>query len=218
MPTRFQGFYFYRNDRLIQAGGWNQFLPDTSDPDLVLARVSVDLPERIALDAVSVQKHSLQVSASLAESLEHARCGAISLRDFVNVARRVQRASIKASERNDGLPLVPGNGLPVKLRQSISKLLGNDDNLDRPINFEWTALGAKKIFDIDISDDTIMLNTRYRARILQGKRGSVADAPLLKTLIFLLLREEFDRERQSAKQKEWIAECNSVLLRAVRAL
>ena len=38
-----QGFYFYRNDRLIQAGGWNGVRGD-SEPHLSLARVEIDLP------------------------------------------------------------------------------------------------------------------------------------------------------------------------------
>src|SRR5207248_876268 len=37
-----QGFYFYRNDRLVQAGGWNGFRQP--EHHLSLARVAVDLP------------------------------------------------------------------------------------------------------------------------------------------------------------------------------
>lgn len=40
--TRQQGFYFYRNDRLIQAGGWSRLR--TQDEHTKLARVAVDLP------------------------------------------------------------------------------------------------------------------------------------------------------------------------------
>ena len=38
-----QGFYFYRNDRLIQTGGWNGYRTD-SEPHFSLARVRVELP------------------------------------------------------------------------------------------------------------------------------------------------------------------------------
>jgi histidine kinase/DNA gyrase B/HSP90-like ATPase len=40
--NRQQGFYFYRNDRLIQAGGWNRLR--TIDEHTKLARIAVDLP------------------------------------------------------------------------------------------------------------------------------------------------------------------------------
>src|SRR5262249_6769998 len=45
-----QGFYFYRNDRLIQAGGWNGLVQSDSEPHSSLARVRIDLPE--SLDAL----------------------------------------------------------------------------------------------------------------------------------------------------------------------
>jgi hypothetical protein len=40
--TRQQGLYFYRNDRLIQAGGWNRMR--TQDEHTKLARIAVDIP------------------------------------------------------------------------------------------------------------------------------------------------------------------------------
>ena len=38
-----QGFYFYRNDRLIQAGGWHGCRDNDAEPHLSLARVKVNL-------------------------------------------------------------------------------------------------------------------------------------------------------------------------------
>src|SRR5262249_35177819 len=43
--ARRQGFYFYRYDRLIQAGGWNNYRED-GEPHLSLARVAIDLPPK----------------------------------------------------------------------------------------------------------------------------------------------------------------------------
>jgi Histidine kinase-, DNA gyrase B-, and HSP90-like ATPase len=217
IPTPFQGLYFYRNDRLIQAGGWNGLLRDSSDPELVLARVKVDLPEGLILDAVNVQKTALQLSASLAEALEHATCDGATLHSYFDTARRVYRAGAKKSKQNGNLPLVPCSGLPIRLQQAYSKILARD-SLHRAIDFEWIPLGTRKIFEFDRSEDKIYLNQKFRSRILQGKRGSTADAPLLKVLFFLLLQDEFNKERQSAKQKEWVDRCNAILLRAVKLL
>ena len=44
--SRRQGFYFYRNDRLIQAGGWNNYRDD-AEPHLSLARVAIDIPRSL---------------------------------------------------------------------------------------------------------------------------------------------------------------------------
>lgn len=38
-----QGFYFYRNSRLIQAGGWNGLVQNDAEPHGSLARVRIDL-------------------------------------------------------------------------------------------------------------------------------------------------------------------------------
>ena len=40
--NRHQGFYIYRRDRLIQAGGWNRLR--TLDEHAKLARIAIDLP------------------------------------------------------------------------------------------------------------------------------------------------------------------------------
>jgi hypothetical protein len=57
-----QGFYFYRNDRVIQAGGWNRIRADDGEPHLSLARVEIDLPA--ALDSM----FKLDVTKMLARS------------------------------------------------------------------------------------------------------------------------------------------------------
>jgi hypothetical protein len=38
-----QGFYFYRNDRLIQAGGWNKWRESDAEPHSSLARVKINI-------------------------------------------------------------------------------------------------------------------------------------------------------------------------------
>src|SRR5208282_1396565 len=42
-----QGFYFYRNGRLIQSGGWNGLVQHDSEPHGSLARTRIDLPPEL---------------------------------------------------------------------------------------------------------------------------------------------------------------------------
>jgi hypothetical protein len=66
--NRQQGFYFYRNDRLIQAGGWNRLR--TVDEHTKLARISVDLPAGCeALFRVNVAKMRVSLPGSLRGSM-----------------------------------------------------------------------------------------------------------------------------------------------------
>ena len=146
-PRHFGGFYFYRNDRLIQSGGWNGVLRDTSDPELVLARLAVNLPKGPILDAVNVQKTSLQLSASLAEALGQAIGENADLHSYLDVARRVYRAGAKKSKRNGDLPLVPCNGLPIRLQQIYAKILARD-SLHRAISLKWFHLSTIEILKV----------------------------------------------------------------------
>jgi|HubBroStandDraft_4_1064222.scaffolds.fasta_scaffold01251_8 hypothetical protein len=66
--NRQQGFYFYRNDRLIQAGGWSRLR--TVDEHTKLARVAVDLPAGSdELFRVNVAKMRVSVPTALRDTL-----------------------------------------------------------------------------------------------------------------------------------------------------
>lgn len=66
--NRQQGFYFYRNDRLIQTGGWNRLR--TMDEHTKLARIAVDIPTGCdELFGVNVTKMRISLPASVREGL-----------------------------------------------------------------------------------------------------------------------------------------------------
>lgn len=66
--NRQQGFYFYRNDRMIQGGGWNRLR--TSDEHTKLARISVDFSASAdQLFELNVSKTQVRVPTSLRAEL-----------------------------------------------------------------------------------------------------------------------------------------------------
>lgn len=66
--NRQQGFYFYRNDRLLQAGGWNRIR--TSDEHTKLARVAVDIPpDADEMFGVNVAKMRITIPSGLRHEL-----------------------------------------------------------------------------------------------------------------------------------------------------
>ena len=214
--TAGQGIYFYRNDRMIQAGGWNGVVKDASDSELSLARISVDLPPG-ACRQITVQKSALQVTAALAQALESARAGEETLRDYIDHARRSYRAGRRQPRSARHVPVVPGAGFPAAPRRTIAMRLSKD-NLFRDIDFEWVALGRKQVFAIDADGERILLNSKYRSQIIGPVRASGVDAPLLKLLLFLLFQNEFNRERVSVKHSDWLAHCNWMLYEAIKVL
>lgn len=74
--NRHQGFYIYRRDRLIQAGGWNRLR--TLDEHAKLARISLDLPiggeDRFAVD---VAKRRVSIPEELRPGLRAIASGAV---------------------------------------------------------------------------------------------------------------------------------------------
>ena len=76
--NRQQGFYIYRRERLIQAGGWNRLR--TLDEHAKLARIAIDLPigqeERFAID---VAKMRVSVPEELRPGLRAIASGAVSV-------------------------------------------------------------------------------------------------------------------------------------------
>lgn len=212
--TPHQGFYFYRNDRLIQAGGWNGAIREGSDAELSLARVAIDLPP--ALVDTNVQKSAVQATAALSQALRAATSGRTTFDDYLADARRAYRAGRRRPESGRPVPIVPGAGLPVALQRGLSKVLGGKGPV-RQIDFVWESLPKKKVFEVEAEADRIILNRKYRRQLLGSSPASPADAPLAKLLFFLLLESELDRSRASRKQQEWLDRCNKVLLAFVAA-
>src|SRR5262249_5620090 len=102
-----QGFYFYRNDRLIQAGGWNGVINQDDEPHLSLARVEISLPPQMD-DAfgLKVQKSSVEVPANFADAVDASRAGNLSFEGYRSDARKTYgRAAPKPVQE---LPVVLG--------------------------------------------------------------------------------------------------------------
>jgi hypothetical protein len=83
------------------------------------------------------------------------------------------------------------------------------------MDFVWQNLEPDRFFEVDRENIRILLNKRFRHIILQGSSGSRADAPLLKLLLYFLLRDELDTYRVSQQRKDWLDSVNDSLCEAV---
>ena len=209
-----QGFYFYRNDRLIQAGGWNGLVESEAEPHSSLARVRVDLP--IAFDetfSLNVQKSSVIVPNGFTEAVRAARCDkGTSFDSFRHKAEEVYRESDSRAKRPN--PLHPSKGLPIKLTRHLADLRGISPEETRPLDFQWQDLNEGELFRIDRKDERILLNSNYRADILTGLDEERNDLPLFKMLIYLLLEGDFSKSRTGSKRDRELAAMNRVLIEA----
>ena len=211
-----QGFYFYRNDRVIQPGGWNGWRQNDSEPHTSLARAALDLPSELDTKfRLDVKKSRLDVPPEFISALDATRSGRTQLSDWIQEAVETYRSADEGVPRD--APLLPGAGLPAALRRYARRAADlSPISPAHEVPIAWQDMDDGQFFDLDRDDRRIVLNRRYRPAILQGATASAADAPLVKTLIFLLLRDELAHQRSSVARRRFLDEANALLREAAR--
>lgn len=207
------GFYFYRNDRLIQLGGWNGVAAD-DDTTLSLARVKIDLPP--GTGQTNIQKTEVQLSESLSQSLRRASSNGMLFSEYLDATRQYFATSTRSPRSDPSIQLTLGRGVPVRLQRTYKESL--NAKLTREISFSWQELEIDRLFELNSADGQINLNIHYRSAILDGASASGADAAIMKTLLFLLFEEDLGRTRSSAKNDAWRERCHFALMAAVKSI
>jgi hypothetical protein len=70
---------------------------------------------------------------------------------------------------------------------------------------------------LDAITNTIYLNSDYRDAVLYGTRASSGDAPLVKTLLMLLFKDDLSRRNWSTSFEVRLVRLNLLLVEAARA-
>lgn len=210
-----QGFYFYRNDRLIQAGGWDNVAQD-AEPHLSLARVAIDIPKAFeSYFDVQFNKSDVKTPRSFVDAVHAARAAdGTAFDEYLALADTVYRT--KPHSANAVKPMIPmGSGFRSEVAHKHGELV--EAVRGRQLDVRWKPLRTDRVFDIEKDDDVLFLNSRYREALNGGARNSGADAPLVKTLLYLLLEPEFKVERVWKARKRRFEMYNAVLLAAIKA-
>lgn len=209
-----QGLYVYRNDRLLQAGGWNGLT--SSNRDLLHARVSVDIADVIRPHVtINPEKTGVILDTTLTEALIAGRTSADgTFADFLAVARSGARTARKRNRRPVKVA-EPGKGLPADVVDAIednATYLSGD-----PIHIRWKSLAENQVFRVDHDARTIWLNVRHKAALggAAGLRND--DAAVTKMLILLLLGGHATSAYAGAKERLDEDAWQAMLLAAVRA-
>lgn len=196
---RFQGFYVYRNDRLISAGQWNGVTRETKRRRL--ARVAVDIEDHLDAFTISVEKSQVHMAADLVHAIEHATDGTgTTFSSYLADAEEAFRQSNRPVRRR--APIVPpGQGVPPRVRRALEREAEFREG-EEPIRIRWKWLPDDDFVDVDRRNRTLWLNSDYREAVLRGTHGGVNDAPLVKTLLFLLYEDIFRGTAFGPKDKD----------------
>lgn len=209
-----QGFYFYRNNRLIQAGGWNGIRE--VEPHSSLARVEVHVQPTLDLElSLDVKKVEIQLPAEISDAIQRAKTSAgVDFKRYLSLANEAYR---KKSLADHELPLVPSMGLPAELCRFLLKDSGlKASDRYRELRIRWSDLDDETFVDIDTDRGELFINRGFRKALLHGLQGSAADVPVVKCLLFLLLEDALTSGRMGSKLREKIERLNRVMIEAVK--
>jgi len=181
-----QGFYIYRNDRLIQAGGWNGLVHDDSEPHSSLARVCLNLePEFDKLFGLNVQKSAVVTPIGFQEAVRASKseCG-LSWEDY-------RKASISAYRQSSDSPLsqpIPGRGFPKKLRQAYRDENGQEVKL---------SVSEQQVIPVEVDLDNRTIRVSANLRNVAMPKAADSSWHAFAILLFEMFATAFARDSLS---------------------
>lgn len=209
-----QGLYIYRRNRLLQAGGWNGLA--SPSVDLIYARVAFDLSEEMEHHViVNPEKAGTTFDDELRGAFARACTGdGTTLASF----REDARNHAKVSRQRVAAPVEappPGRGLPGRVKEAFVEHTVPNDVF--PIDIQWRVMPDDRVYRIDLDAHTLTLNARYREAVVGHKSLDLDDAPLVKSLLLLLLEDHFEGTGGGARRKRQHVAWQAILLAAIRA-
>lgn len=198
-----QGFYVYRHDRLLQAGGWNGVVHGGRDYEF--ARVVLELDAVLATHVViNPEKSGVEFDAELRAAISAAvAADGGTFRDFLESAEGASRASRRRTRQPITLTEVR-RGLSPDLRETLSESVTFSEH--GPIELRWKSLDGGRLVEIDLERRTLWLNVRHRKE-LGAVSGEADDLPLIKMLLLLLYSRFFEGAilgvREKAELRVW---------------
>ena len=115
------------------------------------------------------------------------------------------------------MPVVQ-KGLRARLRKRLNDLIAADGDGTEPAGIEirWSPeLRDDEVFRVEPDEPAILLNDEFRPTILGGAAASPGDAPIFKTLLFCLLKDDTLKSRITKQLVQRHELWNACLLAAV---
>ena len=192
-----QGFFVYDERRLITAGGWHGY----RSGNRLLKYLRIEITDSRILDqylTVSPQKDSVRLDQSFHRFIGRLRGVADRSLTFEGVLDAAVAASREANRhRPNADPVVPpGRGMAPELKSLIER----EGKIERKeaLGIRWGRTPDRRFVYLDKKNSEIILHTRFREAINPSK-GRLNDAPVVKTLLYLLFNEYFRKDRAGSK-------------------
>lgn len=213
-PEKFQGFYFYRHDRLLQMGGWNHVT--IASRELQLARVAVEIGDiDVGFFSMNPEKTKVESGIEFLGAVESAKSrDGSTFEDYLTDATSAFKQSRKRNTVTRAKVVPPGKGFDAKVKRVVRDELGFLVG-EEPVDIRWDRIESNDFFEIDRDNRLIRINRRYRQAVVG--EGTLNDAPLVKSLLFLLVEQLFQSAYLSARAKDTIEYLQAILTTAAEA-
>ncbi len=178
----------------------------------------MDLPETDSdIFSLTVKKDGVQVTPAFTLAVDRAvdTTGG-SFRSYLADAQATYREGMSRSVVDRPSVIEPGKGFDPKIKRVVREELPLKGS-EIAIRIEWTNLPADQFFQLDRPNNAILLNRDFRDDFNNGRHGGSNDAPVTKTLLYLLLQDSFGLGRWEKKRADRIEYLNTILLAAVHA-
>ncbi|WP_082924001.1 ATP-binding protein [Dietzia sp. 111N12-1] len=208
-----QGFFVYRNNRLLKAGGWSSVTASTAQRQL--ARVVIDEPEALGtFITMNPEKDGVKFEPAFLQSVLKAKSkDGTTFSQYLETAEGVHRtASKRSAKRKPAIPALVGFD-PLLRKRIASELpmIAID-----PMSIKWKRLPPGQFLDADHPTRTLWLNNRYR-KLFAPQGGSLNDAPTLKAALYLLTHEIFEGEYLGSRDRDNLNLWNAILGETARS-
>lgn len=205
-----QGFYIYRKDRLLQAGGWNALFTQSDDRKFVRVELEVteDLEPYVRMNP---EKYGIEFTGPFRQAVLAARSNSTSktLGELFEDAKELLRIS-KTRKKVNRTIVRPQGGLDRRIVEAMGEFIGFDDD-NPPVSIVWERLSPKRVYEVVPGKRKLVLNTHYHDDLTKlggtGKPAGPKQAPLLTTLIYLLNRQDLVR---ASAGPHWQAEQEAI--------
>lgn len=203
----FQGFYIYRADRLLQVGGWSAVANTSSKRQL--ARVVLDDAKAIGTFlTMNPEKSGLRFEPAFKDALSKGKASdGTTFDQFLMDAEQTYAEGNRRTRKRHPV-ISPDRGFAPGLRKAIKSELPLKRS--EHLKIQWKNLPRGEFIDVDFSNSTLWINTKYR-RLFTPEGGSLNDAPMLKALLFLLTHNVFEGAHLGPKDKDNIALWRGIL-------
>jgi hypothetical protein len=164
-----------------------------------------------------VKKENVTVTPAFTDGLEKAvDSKGHTFRSYLLDAETAYRDGARRTEIVRKPVTPPGKGLDPKVKRVIKEELPEKPG-EEPITFTWGTLPHDQFFGLDREQNTVILNKAYREDFNDGRRGGSNDAPVTKTLLYLLLEDCFGLGRWERSRQDRLDYWNTILLASVDA-